>query len=65
MGIKRVGGFLFVTYIGDHAPMYVHVRIPGGRELGRWDIQDQKPLDRGLKVTNRLRKALAKAGYLR
>lgn len=33
-----------------------------GREIGRWDIEHQRPMD-GFVVTRKLKEALAKAGY--
>jgi hypothetical protein len=62
MGRKRSGGFVFVTYKGDHPPLHVHIE-QDGREIGRWDIENQKPMD-NLKVSQKLRKALKQVGYL-
>jgi hypothetical protein len=62
MGKKRSCGFIFVTYKGDHPPLHVHIE-QGGREIGRWDIENQEPMD-DLKVSHKLRKALKHAGYL-
>lgn len=62
MGRKRSGGFIFITYKGDHSPLHVHIE-QGGREIGRWDIENQKPMD-DLKVSHKLRKALKQVGYL-
>jgi hypothetical protein len=52
---------VFRTYIGDHPPLHVHV-FRQGRQLGRWDIEHQRPLDE-LVVTRRLAQALREAGY--
>jgi hypothetical protein len=60
---KRRGGFVFVTFVGDHEPQHVHV-YRDNRRLGVWDVDHQKPM-RGLILDNRLRKALAALGYLR
>jgi hypothetical protein len=62
MGRKRSGGFIFVTYKGDHPPFHVHIE-KGGREIGRWDIENQKPMD-NLKIGQKLKNALRKTGYL-
>ncbi|OGO33151.1 MAG: hypothetical protein A2Z29_08485 [Chloroflexi bacterium RBG_16_56_11] len=61
MGRKRLGGFIFVTYKGDHRPYHVHIR-KGNREIGRWDIENQVPLD-SFELTDKLRRALVKLGY--
>jgi hypothetical protein len=63
MGEKRVGGFIFRSYTGDHQPLHVHVCDQNGRELGRWNLEDQTPMD-GLVVTRKLARALRTAGYL-
>jgi hypothetical protein len=62
MARKRYGGFIFVTYKGDHPPFHVHIEH-GGREIGRWDIENQKPMD-NLQVSQKLRNALKQGGYL-
>ncbi len=66
MGVKKAGGFIFITYPGDHPPAHVHIFDSRNRRVGRWDIENQCPI-RGdeFPVTKRLRKALAEAGYLR
>jgi hypothetical protein len=62
LGEKRVKGFVFRIYVGDHAPLHVHV-FRKGQQLGRWDIEHQLPMD-DLVVTNRLAQALREAGYM-
>ncbi len=62
MGRKRAGGYVFETYSGDHAPLHVHISR-NGRELGRWDIEHQRPMD-SFSVGRRLRDALRQLGYL-
>ncbi|MSQ15563.1 MAG: hypothetical protein EXR50_06850 [Dehalococcoidia bacterium] len=59
---KRSGGFVFITYKGDHPPYHVHIE-KDGREIGRWDIENQEPLD-DFEVGAKLRKALKRLGYL-
>ncbi len=59
---KRAGGFVFITYKGDHLPLHVHVE-KDRREIGRWDIENQRPLD-NFEVGAKLRKALKRLGYL-
>jgi hypothetical protein len=34
--IKR-GGFLFISWIGDHAPRHVHI-IKNSRTIAKWDL---------------------------
>jgi hypothetical protein len=58
---KRIAGYVFVTYKGDHRPYHVHV-FSGSRELGRWDIENQVPMGR-FELTDRLKKALIELGY--
>ena len=62
MGEKKVGGFVFRSYVGDHSPVHVHI-FRRGREIGRWDVDHQRPLD-AFVVTRRLAKALTEAGYM-
>jgi hypothetical protein len=61
MGRKKLAGYTFITYKGDHRPYHVHIRKEK-REIGRWDIENQVPWD-GLEITEKLRKALVKLGY--
>jgi hypothetical protein len=61
MGRKKRAGFIFVTYKGDHRPYHVHIR-EGKKEIGRWDIENEVPLD-GLQVTEKLKQALVELGY--
>lgn len=63
MGVKKAGGFIFKTYKADHPPYHVHI-WEGDKEIGRWDIENQRPMD-DFPVTRRLRRALFAAGYLR
>jgi hypothetical protein len=63
MGRKKFGGFIFETYANDHLPFHVHV-FQGARFLGRFDIQNQRSLDKRLKITQDLRNALRKCGYI-
>lgn len=62
MGRKRVGGFVFIDFKGDHLPLHTHIEQKG-REIGRWNIEAQKPMD-DFEVTQKLRKALIRLGYL-
>jgi hypothetical protein len=62
LGEKKVRGFVFRSYVGDHPPLHVHV-FWRGREIGRWDIEHQRLLD-SFPLTRRLSQALSEAGYL-
>jgi len=62
MGRKRFGGFILVAYKGDHTPLHVHIE-KNGRDIGRWDIENQKPMD-DLDVSQKLKNVLKQAGYL-
>ena len=56
-------GFIFVTYAGDHPPYHVHILTSAGRNIGRFDIEHQCPMD-DFQLTRRLRKALFELGYM-
>ena len=62
MGIKRAGGYIFKSWMGDHEPLHVHI-WRGEAEIGRWDIEHQRPMD-DFRVERRLRNALRTLGYL-
>ena len=64
MSEKKIGGFIFRIYKNDHRPYHVHI-IQGDKEIGRFDIENQRSMDERLKITGQLRKALKKGGYLR
>ena len=59
---KRAGGFILTSYTGDYLPYHVHI-MKDGRGIGRWDIENQRPMDDFL-VSRRLKKALRGLGYL-
>lgn len=40
MGKLRRGGFIFVTWKGDHSPRHVHV-YRDGRLVVKWNLEDQ------------------------
>ena len=61
MGEKRIKGFVLRAHKGDHPPLHVHI-LRNGRELGRWDVEHQRPMG-DLVVTTRLTEALIAAGY--
>ena len=39
MGKIRRGGYVFITYKGDHDPRHVHV-FRDGKEIAKWNLQD-------------------------
>jgi len=43
MGKLRRGGFVFVTWKGDHPPRHVHV-YRDGRLLVKWNLEDHVPM---------------------
>ena len=63
MGRKKIGGFVFEWYVGDHSPLHVHV-YERGIHLGRFDLESQTPM-KGLAMTDKLRRALIMAGFLK
>lgn len=63
MGRRRARGFIFTTYASDHPPLHVHIANEKGEEIGRFDIQNQRPMD-DFEVTVKLRR-VREAGYLR
>ena len=65
MGEKKVGGFIFRMHMNDHRPYHVHILRNNDKELGKFDIENQVSMTRGLKITGQLRKALKQAGYLK
>ena len=56
-------GFIFITYAGDHPLYHVHILTSAGRNIGRFDIEHQCPMD-DFWITKRLRSALIDLGYM-
>lgn len=56
MGKFRRGGYIFVTWKGDHAPRHVHV-YRDGKLVVKWDL-DHKNAMNG-KATRRVRELIA------
>jgi len=59
MGKIRRGGFVFVTWKGDHPPRHVHV-YRDGELIVKWDLDDDVPIkgqasDRILRIITDLR----------
>jgi len=40
----RRGGFIFVTFVGDHAPRHVHV-YRDSRMVVKWDLDNSQPME--------------------
>jgi len=43
MGKVRRGGYIFVTWKGDHAPRHVHV-YRDGVLIVKWDLDNEVPM---------------------
>jgi hypothetical protein len=43
MGKIRRGGYVFVTWAGDHGPYHVHV-YEDGRLVVKWDLENDLPM---------------------
>lgn len=43
MGKVRRGGYIFVTWKGDHAPRHVHV-YRDGVLIVKWDLDHRQPM---------------------
>ncbi|HQZ37421.1 MAG TPA: hypothetical protein PLH72_00175 [Vicinamibacterales bacterium] len=43
MGKHRRGGYVFISWKGDHPPRHVHV-YRAGRLVVKWDLGNQKPM---------------------
>ena len=55
MGIIRRGGYLFITWTGDHAPRHVHV-YRDGRLVVKWNLERGVPM--AGTATRRIRRLL-------
>lgn len=64
MGIRQIDGFEFRTWVADHPPLHVHVSY-NVKELGRFDIEHQRSMDKKLIINRKLRTALKKDGYIK
>ena len=56
MGKLRRGGFIFVTWKGDHPPRHVHI-YRDGRLVVKWNLDNQ--VARKGKVTDRILRLIA------
>ena len=55
MGKVRRGGYVFVTWKGDHSPRHVHV-YRDGMFVAKWDLDNNVPMMG--KVTRRVRELI-------
>ena len=60
---RKRGGYIFVSYAGDHLPHHVHIYDGANRLVGRWDIENQRLME-GVMPSKAIRNALAQLGYL-
>ena len=44
MGKTKAGGYIFVTWIGDHDPRHVHV-FRDGQLVVKWDLENGVSLE--------------------
>ncbi|MBX3335283.1 MAG: hypothetical protein KF876_14250 [Nitrospira sp.] len=52
MGKVRRGGYVFITWKGDHSPRHVHV-YRDGLLIAKWDLDNRQPMIG--KATRRIR----------
>lgn len=57
MGKFRLGGYIFITWIGDHEPKHVHI-FRDGKLVLKWNLEDSLVM-KG-KITSNLRKLIDK-----
>jgi len=62
MGKVRRGGYVFVTWKGDHFPRHVHV-YRDGAFIVKWDLDNRKPMVG--KATRRVRLLLKQLEFER
>lgn len=43
VGKHRRGGYVFITWKGDHPPRHVHV-YRNGKFIVKWDLDNRKPM---------------------
>ncbi len=43
MGKIRRGGYIFITWMGDHSPRHVHV-YRDGKLVIKWDLENRKTM---------------------
>ncbi|OGQ51203.1 MAG: hypothetical protein A3I10_01855 [Deltaproteobacteria bacterium RIFCSPLOWO2_02_FULL_57_26] len=55
MGKLRRGGYVFVTWKGDHPPRHIHI-YRDGKLVVKWDLDNKNPM-KG-KATRRVRELI-------
>jgi hypothetical protein len=60
VGRKKRGGYIFEIYSGDHRPYHVYI-YRGDEFIGRFDIENQIPMDEDL--SGQVLKYLEELGY--
>ena len=43
MARVRRGGYIFLTWVGDHSPRHVHV-YRDGKLIVKWDLENRMPM---------------------
>ena len=56
MGKIRCGGYVFITWVGDHDPKHVHV-FKNGKEVLKWNLEAQVVIEG--KATKKIKKLIA------
>ncbi len=56
MGKIRRGGYVFITWAGDHDPRHVHV-FKEGKEVLKWNLEAQVEIEG--KATKKIKKLIA------
>ena len=56
MGKIKRGGYVFITWAGDHDPKHVHV-FREGKEVLKWNLEAEVAIDG--KTTNKIKKLIA------
>ena len=55
MGKIKRGGYVFITWVGDHDPNHVHV-FKKGKEVLKWNLEAQVVIEG--KVTKKIKKVI-------
>ena len=59
-----IWGFCLLLMLEITPPYHVHILTSSGRNIGRFDIENQRPMD-DFEVSQKLKKALIDLGYMR
>jgi hypothetical protein len=62
MSRKKLRGYVFVSFKGDHRPYHVHI-YKDKKEIGRWDIENQRPME-NFEINSNLRSVLVELKYM-